>query len=206
MPASQGNVEKAISLLARDHLVAARLSRGIQQPRQRAERNRPARRSGRRFWQRLSLHPHFPQAWNNLGVILSDKKQTADAIAAYRHALALRPEFADAHYNLAISLHSIGETAGAIAHCRQAVTLRPHWPQACNNLGIWLAETAQFPEAVAAFDDALASRPDYAEAHNNRGQCPSADGAVERLRSAPIAAPSPCDPMMPRRTAISATP
>jgi tetratricopeptide (TPR) repeat protein len=39
--------------------------------------------------------------WFNLGVVLEDQGRSAEAIAAYEHALALDAYLADAHFNLA---------------------------------------------------------------------------------------------------------
>jgi tetratricopeptide (TPR) repeat protein len=52
----------------------------------------------------------------NLGVLLEDLGDCADAIGAYRQALAHDPAMADAHFNLSLLYERAGDGQGAFRH------------------------------------------------------------------------------------------
>lgn len=70
-----------------------------------------------RFYQVVEMDCRFAEAWNNLGVVLSELRRPKEALAAFRQALGLQPDHAEANYNLADFLEDTG--------CRDQAG--PHW-------------------------------------------------------------------------------
>jgi tetratricopeptide (TPR) repeat protein len=48
----------------------------------------------------VELAPQYADGLNNLGVMLAEKGQTAEAIALFERALRVRPDYPDAQVNL----------------------------------------------------------------------------------------------------------
>ena len=49
----------------------------------------------------LDERPDFPEAANNLGVVLQQQGRLTEAAASYHRAIALKPDYAEAFHNLA---------------------------------------------------------------------------------------------------------
>jgi tetratricopeptide (TPR) repeat protein len=75
----------------------------------------------------LLARPDYPEAHNNLGVVLSqDPGRINDAIAHFEAALRLDPNYADAHVNLGLALSQLpGRIPDAIAHLETAERIQP---------------------------------------------------------------------------------
>ena len=48
----------------------------------------------------MEIQPHYSEAHNNLGMALTSRWQTEEAIAHYRKALEIKPDYAEARKNL----------------------------------------------------------------------------------------------------------
>ncbi len=130
------------------------------------------------YEQALELHPDFPDAHNNLGVVLVSLDKTDEAITHYEQAIAQRPRFADAHNNLGVALVSQGQLDRSVAHYERAISLNPEFADAYNNLSLALSSQGKPDRAAACSRRALALKPDYAEAHNNLGIALAAKGEI----------------------------
>jgi tetratricopeptide (TPR) repeat protein len=65
----------------------------------------------------LRVHSEYPEAENNLGMILGNMPgRMPDAITHFQAAVRLRPDLLQAQYNLAVALAQSGRTQEAIAH------------------------------------------------------------------------------------------
>ena len=75
----------------------------------------------------LQVRPDYPEAHNNLGVVLSeDPARIDDAIAHFEAALRLDPNYADAHVNLGVALSQLpGRIPDAIAQLEAAERIQP---------------------------------------------------------------------------------
>ena len=88
----------------------ARLPGRAQQPRLRAPPDRPAtRRPASSTRRRSTLQPDFPEALNNLGLILGREGDLEPAERYFRQALAKRPDYGEAGNNLALVLVARGD-------------------------------------------------------------------------------------------------
>jgi Flp pilus assembly protein TadD len=121
----------------------------------------------------LALHPAYPEAWQNLGSVLSDLGRPEEAIPCLQRALSLRPDYPMAQLNLGNALWATNCPEAAIAAYRSAIALRPDFAEAHHCLAILLgavgAADARLDEAIASVRRALALQPGYAEAHNTFG-------------------------------------
>ena len=70
----------------------------------------------------LRIKPDFPEAHNDLGVLLAETPE--EAIRQFQDAVRLKPDYMDARYNLAVALASTGRTAEAIRELQEALQIR----------------------------------------------------------------------------------
>ncbi len=126
-----------------------------------------------------------PACWiahNNLGVLLSEQGDTADAVAHLRAAVRLKPDYADAHNNLGNALLRVpGGPAEARTEFEAALRLQPGMWQAESNLGRLLAASpATLGEGTAHLVAALAGHeedPEFAVLHGDLGSAYERDPA-----------------------------
>lgn len=57
----------------------------------------------------VELDPKFGEAYVQLGILYSERKQESEAIASFNKAIAVSPELADAHYRLSLVYKRVGE-------------------------------------------------------------------------------------------------
>jgi tetratricopeptide (TPR) repeat protein len=110
-------------------------------------------------------------ALNLLGVLLSDRGETAAAVALFDRALAAAPRFAAASFNKANALAGSGDTAGAEAAYRTALKLKPDDAAAWVNLGALLHRAGRLEDAIAALREATRLSPQDPRGHFNLGRC-----------------------------------
>ncbi len=121
------------------------------------------------YRQAIRLRSNYPEAHNNLAIVL---KATGDLITAdqhYKEALKFWPVYPEAHYNYAILLETTNDRVGAATHYQEAIRHRPGYTDArLRYAGLLAAERAS-TEAERQYEEVLRLRPGYAEAHNNYG-------------------------------------
>jgi tetratricopeptide (TPR) repeat protein len=115
----------------------------------------------------LRLRPDYPEAHNNLAVLLREAGELVAAAEHYRQALALRPDYPEAHYNYGLLLDRTGRASGARQRYEEALRLRPDYPEAHHALANLLKSRGEAPAALAHYREALRIRPVYPEAHND---------------------------------------
>jgi len=77
-----------------------------------------------RYRQVLELDPHRAEAWNSLGVALSDLNLYVEAVRAFQRAIELK--HVEAHYHLAELYKASGRNADACDHWRIYLQYEPH--------------------------------------------------------------------------------
>ena len=103
-----------------------------------------------------------PACWlahNNLGLILADRRRTAEAIEHYRQALEIKPDCAEVCNNLGAALMDQGNVDEAAVQFGKAVEINPDYAEAHNNLGNALANLGGLDEAIAHYERRWKSRP-----------------------------------------------
>ena len=115
----------------------------------------------------LELRPNYPEALNNLAVLLRAVKDDTASAQCYREALRLRPGYPEAHYNYAVLLQAMGSPGGAMDHYQEALNLRPEYVDAHYGLGSLHSSAGNRESAIHHYEEALRLRPEYADVHNN---------------------------------------
>jgi Tfp pilus assembly protein PilF len=104
---------------------------------------------------------------NNLGVIVSDEGNSAEAVTLYRAALATAPDYAEANGNLGHELLKAGQLDQAQPSLAKALDLNPNLVRAQADLGLLLAARGQFEEAQRHIERSLMLAPGDAENESN---------------------------------------
>ena len=112
----------------------------------------------------------WPNAWNNLGWILSRLNRPAEAEQAFLEAIRRDPGYRKAWENLIRIRLETGDYAGAEAAARQGLALNPDNADAWNTLGWILQLQNRLEEAETAYRRALALDPAHAAAQANLQQ------------------------------------
>jgi len=137
-----------------------------------------------------------PEAWlahNNLGLILSEKGQMAEAKEHYRQAFELNPDYAAAHYNLGNTLLHENQVSEAMEQFNLALKSYPDYAEAHTNLGNAFLQMSRFPQAIEQYEYAIRINPGIAATHNDLGlalsQTKRMNEAVEQFEQALKIAP-----------------
>jgi tetratricopeptide (TPR) repeat protein len=111
------------------------------------------------------LNPEYADAYVNLGNILAQEGNLAEAAKACREAVRLRPEDAAAHMMLGkVLMAGGGQYEEAIEHLDLAARLNPRYAEAREDLDLADAalENGRLAEAADRYRSALAKRPGLA--------------------------------------------
>ncbi len=120
------------------------------------------------FYEALKHRPDYPDALNNLGLLLTEMSRPAEALVLLQQALRLRPDFTEARNNLGLALADLGRFDEAIACYEKVLEQNSRSTDAHTNLGSAYKEQGRLEEAIACYDQALRLKPDAASTHWNR--------------------------------------
>lgn len=115
----------------------------------------------------LDLRANYPEAHNNLGVLLKSSGDRTGAAEQYSAALRLWPRYPEAHYNFAILYEEAGDLDQAAVHYKEAITYRPDYIDAWLRLAGLYHQWGDRIEAERSYEVVFQLRPGFAEAHNN---------------------------------------
>jgi protein O-GlcNAc transferase len=102
-----------------------------------------------------------------LGVLQTQRGDTADGIALIRRALQIRPDAPAFHNNLGKALADEDDRGAAIACYRRAIELAPGYAEAHYNLGVTLEADGDHVAAEDAYRRAIALAPRHFKAKMN---------------------------------------
>lgn len=138
----------------------------------------------------VRLDPKDADAWNNLGLYLSDANQIAPSLEALDKALALRPEFDKAWYNRGNALARGNNFRAALGDYAKALSISPTYTDALNNSGNCYIMLRQPDSALAYFKKAVEADPGNAKAvinlavtYQSTGDTASARVWMEKAKS-----------------------
>jgi superkiller protein 3 len=113
-------------------------------------------------------------AENDLGLALSEKRRTDEAIVHYEKAIKLAPNYFMALNNLGVAFYERGRLDEAIACDRQALKLQPNDMGTHCNIGLALIAAKRFEEAAEHYRQALRKEPRCGTAYFYLGRIYSA--------------------------------
>jgi tetratricopeptide (TPR) repeat protein len=96
------------------------------------------------------LNDRSPLVHNNLGIVLTERREFGAAVASFDAAVALAPQYADAWSNRGVALAGLERAAEGLASCDRAVLLKPDSALAHNNRGSLLRQLQRPAEALDA--------------------------------------------------------
>jgi len=117
----------------------------------------------------LAINPENVQALINLGNMLSDLRQHAEALETLAKAQRLAPHIDGLHLNLAVAYQAAGRLPEAIAYCRRAVAAMPRSKEARATLTTMLKEAGNLDNYVQALAESVEAFPDSADFHAQYG-------------------------------------
>lgn len=117
----------------------------------------------------LELEPELVAAHYNLGLVLLDRGQLEESVAAFRTAIDLRPDYAEAYCNLGHGLAELGRLDEAVAACEHALRVKPDLAEAQSTLGNILVGRGRLEEAEIAYRAAILLKPALAGGYCNLG-------------------------------------
>lgn len=139
------------------------------------------------FRSAVRLRPDFAEAYNNLGLALTQTDQTSEAIRAFEEALRLDPDFVDARANLGGVLVVV-DADRAVRELQQALEANPGHINAHYNLSRAYNSLGERPQEIEHLEAALKIDGDFARAHFALGKALIAerrtDQAVAHLERA----------------------
>jgi tetratricopeptide (TPR) repeat protein len=112
----------------------------------------------------LEMQPRYPDALNNIGVVLVARKQYAEAIPYFERSLKAAPGFYEAHNNLGRALEGLGKFDHAIQEYRLVLAKKPDDVAVLNNLGNALVRKGHVTDAIQYYEASLRAKPDDAAA------------------------------------------
>ncbi len=114
-----------------------------------------------------------PNAWlphNNLGIILTGKGRSQEAIEHYERAIALRPGYFETYLNLGLALMERGDCDAAILNFRKGLAINDRFPGIHSNIAACLRKQGHAEQAISEFHAALDLDPFYEPAHTALGE------------------------------------
>jgi adenylate cyclase len=150
-----------------------------------ADRDASLRKSIDAAQKALSLDENYPDTYHLLSAIYLYLKRHDDAQLAIARALELSPNHSLAKANLGMILTYAGEPEAAIAEFKEAMRLSPIFPSwYLSELARAYFQAGRYDDAIAALERRLQDEPDSGEALILLAAAASANGRLEKARSA----------------------
>jgi len=133
------------------------------------------------------------EAHREIGLILLERRDFAEASAAFRRAVERNPEDFQTRYNLALSLANAGRPDSGLQELEAILKARPDWGLAWFGVGHVHARAGHMGDAEAAYRKALALDATLVRAHFELGKLleekGNRSGAIEALTAGVKLAP-----------------
>jgi tetratricopeptide (TPR) repeat protein len=116
------------------------------------------------FKKALDIRPDFYEAYNNMGMALSDQGRREEAVAAFRKAIELSPDSPEAYNNLGCLFKVKKDYQQAVELFNQALAKQADYSLAYLNLGTAYEEMEKFDLAIKSWEKVLSLQPTNDEA------------------------------------------
>ena len=124
----------------------------------------------------VAKRPDSAKAQSNLGMALSTRDRTAEAIGHYLTALRLNPGLSETHYDLGLAYETEKRWREALDEFLAAARLDPKFPYAKAEAGRLLNRFGRSPEAEPLLRSALEIKPELSVARGSLGVALAAQG------------------------------
>ena len=112
----------------------------------------------------VSLNPNLSDAWNNLGIVLTNQEKYPEALEALDNASRINATNPDTWYNKGVTLGMLSRYDEELAAYQTAISLEPNLTAAWRNIGVNNYEQKKYDEAIRAFEKAVSLDPKSAMA------------------------------------------
>ena len=99
----------------------------------------------------LLIKPDYAEAYNNMGIALTEQGKLEEAIEAFNKAIIFQPNYADPYNNKANALKNQGKLEEAIQAYDKAMAIKPDNVDALNNTARLFYQTGQYEKAAKLF-------------------------------------------------------
>ena len=117
----------------------------------------------------LAASPKHADALVYLGIVLFDRREFEQSVAAYREAIQIQPTYPIAWNNLGNSLRMLGRVDEAEECFEQSLRQKPDYLSALKNRGTLWVWSGEIERGLGWYEKGLEFDPDNAELHRNLG-------------------------------------
>ena len=125
--------------------------------------------AARNYLNAIEIRPRFPEAHNNLGMLLNQEEQFELAIEHFKIVVNAEPLSASAQYGMGVAYQNLGDTTTAAICYQRALTLNPDFFASWVNLGLICYQIGSAEVAVHCYNEAIALSPGNAELYFQLG-------------------------------------
>jgi len=125
--------------------------------------------AARAYQQVLTHDANNVVALSNLGLLMGETKEYAQAENLLRRFMSRAPNYADVYANLGAVLHDQNRFDEAIACCEKGLKLAPDNKKMLNTLASSLSGAGRYDEAIALLTRMTSARPGFAKGHHFLG-------------------------------------
>jgi choline-sulfatase len=124
----------------------------------------------------ITLEPHLPIAFLQLGTALTSLKQYERVLPVLRKAVEMRPDLIIPRYQLASALFETGDFAASAVELETVVSRSPGWGEARFLLATTYARMDRIPDAIKEYQKVIEVMPHHYAAHLLLGRALSLTG------------------------------
>lgn len=143
--------------------------------------------AARAYQQVLTHDANNVVALSNLGLLLGETREYAQAENLLRRVMNRAPNYADVYANLSAVLHDQNKFDEAIAYCERGLKLSPDNKKLLNTLASSLSGAGRYDDAIALLTRMIAARPGFAKGsyflgtiYTKLGKCEEAVAAFKK--------------------------
>ncbi|MGC8669243.1 MAG: tetratricopeptide repeat protein [Chthonomonadales bacterium] len=122
-------------------------------------------RAEEHFRKAIAIHPHYPDLYFSLAVVLRHRLEYPAALEALNKALEINPRFAKAHFHRGIALYAMGERELGIRAMQRAVELEPGFASDAYLRGLQAHQQQNYAAAIHAFEMVSSTEIDDIQYH-----------------------------------------
>lgn len=131
----------------------------------------------------IEQQPNHADLYYRLGLLLRNRGQVEDAIAAFQEAVVINPSYMKALIKLGLSLNEMNRTDEAIQIFKQAVEVQPDYMDLHYRLGLMFAQQHQFEMAVEHYEYAVGGNPQNVSFQANLALALQSMGLIDRAKA-----------------------